>query len=44
MLPLKNKENPLPEIIPALNERRFDVGVDYVAIYLSPFSKWSSGH
>jgi hypothetical protein len=37
----KDKENPLPEVIQALNERRFDVGIDYVAIYLSPFSKWT---
>jgi len=36
-----DKENPLPEVIHALNERRFDCGVDYVAIYLSPFSKWT---
>lgn len=37
----KDKENPLPEVIQALDERRFEVGIDYVAIYLSPFSKWT---
>ncbi len=37
----KNKENPLPEIITQLNDGRFDGGTRYVALYLSPYSKWS---
>jgi len=36
-----NKENPLPEIVAQLNERKIDPDKRYVAIYLSPFSKWS---
>ena len=35
-----NKDNPLPEIIAQLNERTFSNTVRFVAIYLSPYSKW----
>lgn len=41
----KNKENPLPEIEQKLNEKfknkLFDSNKRYVAIYLSPHSKWT---
>jgi hypothetical protein len=41
-----NKENPLPEIEAKLNEKfknkQFETGKRYVAIYLSPHSKWTT--
>jgi len=37
-----DKENPLPEIVQQLNARNFETDTRYVALYLSPFSKWDS--
>ena len=39
-----NKDNPLPEIQDKLAKREFDPDKRYVAIYLSPHSKWSQNH
>jgi len=36
-----NKDNPLPEIEEKLGNRTFDANKRYVAIYLSPHSKWA---
>jgi hypothetical protein len=36
-----NKDNPLPEIELKLKKRNFDPNKRYVAIYLSPHSKWT---
>lgn len=36
----KDKNNPLPEIISALDKRNLDSDKKYVALYLSPYSKW----
>lgn len=35
----KNKDNPLPEIRAQLSDRRFLPDIDYIAIYISPFSR-----
>lgn len=37
----KNRKNPLPEIISELDKRILADEKKYVALYLSPFSKWS---
>jgi Piwi domain. len=39
-----NMEDPLPEIISRLNERRFDSQTQYVSFYLSPYSKGEKSH
>ena len=37
-----NREKPMEEIRKQLDERKFETGKRYVAIYLSPYSKWDT--